>query len=56
MVRDYPCLRVRLPVDVKEWLAEQAKTNASSQTSEVVRALRAQMDRDAARQREHATK
>jgi hypothetical protein len=56
MARTDPCLVVRLPPDVKEFVAQEAKKNASSQSSEVVRALRERMERDAARQREHSTK
>jgi Arc/MetJ-type ribon-helix-helix transcriptional regulator len=38
-------LKVRLPRDVKDWLVEQVAENASSQTSEVVRAVRERMQR-----------
>ena len=41
-----PPLGVRLPDDLKAWLAEQARRNGSSQNSEVIRALRAAMDRN----------
>lgn len=37
---------VRLPHDVKGWLEEQAHQNLSSQTSEIVRAIRERMGRD----------
>lgn len=40
-------LQLRLPDDVKAWLAEQSARNGSSQNSEVIRALRAAMDRTA---------
>jgi hypothetical protein len=43
--RDLPKIMVRLPRDVKDWLAEQAAANASSQTSEIVRAMRERMQR-----------
>jgi CRISPR/Cas system-associated protein Csm6 len=43
--RKLPKIVVRLPPDVKAWLAEQALKNASSQTSEIVRAVREKMDR-----------
>ncbi|RMC35350.1 Arc family DNA-binding protein [Paracoccus alkanivorans] len=36
---------LRLPVDVKAWLAEQAAKNGSSQNSEVIRAVRERMER-----------
>lgn len=45
--RDLPRLMIRLPIDVKKWLATQARRNASSQTSEIVRSLRERMDREA---------
>jgi hypothetical protein len=34
---------LRVPRDVREWFAEQAARNLSTQNSEIVRALRAQM-------------
>lgn len=37
-------LLVRLPCDVKAWLEQEARRNLSSQTSEVVRAVRSRMD------------
>jgi hypothetical protein len=43
--RDLPKIVVRLPRDVKDWLVEQAAENASSQTSEIVRAVRERMQR-----------
>jgi hypothetical protein len=46
--RTTPRLLVRLPPDVKTWLASEATRNASSQTSEVVRALRERMEHHAA--------
>lgn len=36
-------LRVRLPVDAKAFLEAEAQENASSQNSEIVRAVRAAM-------------
>jgi hypothetical protein len=38
-------LKVRLPRDVKDWLVKQVAENASSQTSEIVRAVRERMQR-----------
>ena len=38
--------QLRLPDDLKAWLAAQADRNGSSQNSEVIRALRAAMERD----------
>jgi hypothetical protein len=43
--RDLPKIMVRLPEDVKNWLVEQAAENASSQTSEIVRAIRERIGR-----------
>lgn len=40
----------RLPHDVREWIEAQARLNASSQNSEVIRAIRERMER--ARQQE----
>jgi predicted HicB family RNase H-like nuclease len=39
-------LQLRLPEDLKAWLEVQADKNGSSQNSEIIRALRAAMDRD----------
>jgi hypothetical protein len=36
-------LTLRVPSDIKAWLVEQAACNLSTQNSEIVRALRAQM-------------
>lgn len=38
-----PQLKIRLPMDVKAFIEAEARENASSQTSEIVRALRAAM-------------
>jgi hypothetical protein len=43
--RNLPKIMVRLPRDVKTWLMEQAAENASSQSSEIVRAVRERMAR-----------
>jgi hypothetical protein len=40
-----PKILVRLPHDVKEWLAGQSDYHQSSQTSEIVRAVRERMER-----------
>ncbi|MBR0691592.1 Arc family DNA-binding protein [Bradyrhizobium lablabi] len=37
------CL-VRLPDEIKAWLAQEASRNASSQNSEIIRCIRARMD------------
>ena len=41
-----PRLMIRVPLDVKRWLAQQAKRNASSQASEIVRSVRERMERE----------
>ncbi len=41
-----PKLWIRLPHDIKRWIAQQAKRNASSQTSEIVRSVRERMERE----------
>lgn len=38
-------LKVRLPPDLKAFVAREAQANGASQNSEVVRALRERMDR-----------
>lgn len=38
-------MKVRVPTDVKQWLQMQATLNRSSQSSEIVRALRERMVR-----------
>lgn len=38
-------LQLRLPPDLKEWIADQAKKNASSQNSEIIRAVRDRIER-----------
>ncbi len=38
-------LQLRLPPDLKNWVAEQAAMNTASQNSEIVRAIRERMDR-----------
>jgi Arc-like DNA binding domain len=43
--RELPKIVVRLPRDVKDWLVVEAANNASSQTSEIVRAVRERMQR-----------
>lgn len=36
-------IKIRVPIDVKDWLLAQAKSNCSSQSSEIVRAIRYRM-------------
>lgn len=38
-------LTVRIPADIRDWLTGQVKRNASSHSSEIVRALRERMER-----------
>jgi hypothetical protein len=37
-------LQLRLPLDLKDWIAAQAAANVSSQNSEIIRAIRERMD------------
>ncbi|MBV8798704.1 MAG: Arc family DNA-binding protein [Alphaproteobacteria bacterium] len=55
MARKDPQIQVRLPVDVRDWIALQSKRNACSQSSEIVRSIRERMDRDAAVRRSLAS-
>lgn len=41
-------VQLRLPSDLKAWIAAQAEQNASSQNSEIVRAIRERMERQEA--------
>lgn len=41
-------LQLRLPIDLKAWIASQADKNASSQNSEIARAVRERMERQEA--------
>ena len=38
-------MQLRLPPDLKDWIAAQAADNLSSQNSEIIRAIRERMDR-----------
>jgi hypothetical protein len=48
---DRTTMVIRLPKDVKGWLEKEAQRTGASQNSEIVRSLRARMDRE---QREKA--
>jgi predicted HicB family RNase H-like nuclease len=48
--RELQKIGVRLPPDVHEWLSAQAERNQSSINSEIIRAIRNAMDRQADRQ------
>lgn len=39
-------MQLRLPSDLKDWISNEATKNASSQNSEVIRAIRAAKARD----------
>jgi len=52
MARNDPQIALRLPHDLKEWVAAEARRNASSQNSEIVRALRERQERAAASTKE----
>lgn len=52
MARLDPQIALRLPQDLKDWVAAEAQRNASSQNSEVVRALRERQERLSAAQRQ----
>lgn len=43
MLRTLPQVAIRLPADVKAFIKAEAQENASSQNSEIVRAIRAAM-------------
>ena len=43
--RAMPKFVLRLPQEMKDWLATQAALNASSQNSEIIRAVRERMER-----------
>lgn len=43
--REKPKIMIRVPEELKAWLIDQAERNASSQTSEIVRAVRERMSR-----------
>jgi len=46
--RDLPKLMIRMPRDMKRWVANQAKRNGASQNGEIVRRLRRDMDTETA--------
>jgi predicted HicB family RNase H-like nuclease len=39
-------LQLRLPTELKDWIAAQAAANVSSQNSEIIRAIRERMERN----------
>lgn len=38
-------MQLRLPADLKAWIADQAARNGASQNAEIVRSVRERMDR-----------
>jgi len=50
-----PQIKLRLPLDLKQWIEAQALTNRCSQSSEIVRALRERQERVAAAQQKEPT-
>lgn len=44
MARGDPMMRVRVPTEVKEWLAKSAEKNLRTQAAEVVSVLREKME------------
>ena len=46
--RESVLISVRVPLDVKIWLAAQTKRNISSQTAEIIRTLRDRMEAERA--------
>jgi len=47
-----PQIKLRLPLDLKQWIETQALINRCSQSSEIVRALRERQERLTAAQRQ----
>ncbi|WP_439925293.1 Arc family DNA-binding protein [Nitrobacter sp. JJSN] len=47
MARNDPQIPIRLPRDAKDWIKAEATRNGSSQNSEVIRAVRERMAREA---------
>ena len=43
--RNDPQIKLRLPVELKDWIDWQAEKNRSSKSSEIVRSIRERMDR-----------
>ena len=44
--RDWAKLILRIPPDLKAWISDEATHNASSQNSEIIRAIRERMQRE----------
>jgi hypothetical protein len=48
-------MTARIPPQLKTWLEEQARLNASSANSEIVRSIRERMEREAATRQPQST-
>lgn len=46
MARCDPQINIRLPKEIKAFIAAQAERNGSSQNSEIIRCIRDRMDRE----------
>lgn len=44
---EWPRFMTRIPPDLKSWLAQQAERYGTSQNSEIIRAIRERMERQA---------
>jgi hypothetical protein len=47
VARNDPQIPIRLPRDAKDWIKAEAVRNGSSQNSEIIRAIRERMAREA---------
>lgn len=45
-MRTDPQMKIRLPANIKGWLAEQAARNMRSQTAEIILSIRERMERE----------
>jgi hypothetical protein len=45
LVSEKKAMQLRLPSDLKDWIAQEAIKNASSQNSEIIRAVRERKER-----------
>ena len=51
VARNDPQILIRLPHEVKDWVKAEAAKNGSSQNSEITRAIRERMIREAAKRK-----
>jgi hypothetical protein len=54
VARTDPQIPIRLPRDAKDWIKAEAVKNGSSQNSEIIRAVRERMDREASNRKARA--